>query len=58
VADLVVGWRVNQQLDLQVNISNLFDRRYFETWHKQWRQLFRHAAQGSADRAIPVLIRQ
>ncbi|WP_448678049.1 TonB-dependent siderophore receptor [Delftia acidovorans] len=31
VADLVIGYRVNRQLDLQMNVSNLFDRRYFET---------------------------
>lgn len=31
VADLVVGWHVNRQLDLQLNINNLTDKRYFET---------------------------
>ncbi|WP_027017098.1 TonB-dependent siderophore receptor [Comamonas composti] len=31
VADLVVGYRVSRQLDLQLNISNLFDKHYYQT---------------------------
>jgi len=29
VANLVVGWRVNSNLDLQLNINNLFDKYYY-----------------------------
>ena len=29
VANLVVGWRVNKDLDLQLNVNNLFDRYYY-----------------------------
>jgi outer membrane receptor for ferric coprogen and ferric-rhodotorulic acid len=31
VTDLMAGYRVNQNLDLQVNANNIFDRRYYST---------------------------
>jgi outer membrane receptor for ferric coprogen and ferric-rhodotorulic acid len=30
LADLVVGYRVNKQFDVQLNVNNLFDRRYYK----------------------------
>jgi len=30
LADLVLGYRVNKQLDLQLNVNNLFDRVYYK----------------------------
>jgi outer membrane receptor for ferric coprogen and ferric-rhodotorulic acid len=30
LADLVVGYRVNKQLDMQLNVNNLFDRTYYK----------------------------
>ncbi|MEG1768198.1 MAG: TonB-dependent siderophore receptor [Comamonas sp.] len=29
IANLVVGWRVNKDLDLQLNVNNLFDKYYY-----------------------------
>ena len=31
VVDLVAGYKVNRQLDIQFNVNNLFDKRYFES---------------------------
>ncbi|MDH2053004.1 TonB-dependent siderophore receptor [Achromobacter marplatensis] len=31
LVDLVAGYRVNRQLDIQLNVNNLFDKRYFES---------------------------
>lgn len=31
VVDLVAGYRVNRQLDFQLNVNNLFDKRYFDS---------------------------
>ncbi|WP_211166052.1 TonB-dependent receptor [Azoarcus sp. TTM-91] len=30
LADLMVGYRVDKQLDLQLNVNNLFDRKYYK----------------------------
>ncbi|KAG1240503.1 hypothetical protein G6F68_017597 [Rhizopus microsporus] len=29
LVDLVAGYRVNRQLDIQLNVNNLFDRKYY-----------------------------
>jgi outer membrane receptor for ferric coprogen and ferric-rhodotorulic acid len=31
VTDLMAGYRVNENLDLQLNANNIFDRKYYST---------------------------